>query len=178
MKYHGFSNVDGDGVTFIKIENQRDGTIDKLIVGMHVDDGIVCASSKEVYEKLVADLQKDFVLRLHGELRGYLGCKIVQDLLKGTVTINQERMLMMYCVDSTCREPSQFSTWAWITPQRGKFFLSQVGVNEASFIKTGCPSRLSSLLLVGAFEKACRGSKRKNTNILFTQLLKRAIQKT
>lgn len=42
MKDHGFSNVDGDGVTFIKIENQRDGTIDKLIVGMHLDDGIVC----------------------------------------------------------------------------------------------------------------------------------------
>ncbi len=28
-------------VTFIKIENQRDGTIDKMIVGMQVDDDIV-----------------------------------------------------------------------------------------------------------------------------------------
>jgi hypothetical protein len=42
-------------------------------------------------EKLVADLQTDFVLDLHGELECYLGCKIVQDLQKGTVTINHEK---------------------------------------------------------------------------------------
>jgi hypothetical protein len=56
MKDHGFTNVDGDGVTFVKIENQRNGSSNKLIVGMHVDDGIVCASSKEIYEKFIVEL--------------------------------------------------------------------------------------------------------------------------
>ena len=91
MKDHGFTNVDGDGVTFVKIENQRSGSSSKLIVGMHVDDGIVCASSKEVYEKFIVELQRDFVLSSHGKLEWYLGCKIIQDMEKGTVTINQEK---------------------------------------------------------------------------------------
>ncbi len=30
MKNHGFTNVDGDGVTFVKIENQWNGTTNKL----------------------------------------------------------------------------------------------------------------------------------------------------
>ena len=91
MKDHGFTNVDGDGVTFVKIENQRNGSSNKLIVGMHVDDGIVCASSKEIYEKFIVELQRDFVLSSHGKLEWYLGCKIIQDMEKGTVTINQEK---------------------------------------------------------------------------------------
>ena len=33
MKDHGFTNVDGDGVTFVKIENQWDGSTNKMIVG-------------------------------------------------------------------------------------------------------------------------------------------------
>ena len=91
MKDHGFTNVDGDGVTFVKIENQRDGSINKLIVGMHVDDGIVCASSEEIYNKFIVEIQRDFVLSSHGKLEWYLGCKIIQDMEKGTVTINQEK---------------------------------------------------------------------------------------
>jgi hypothetical protein len=91
MKDHGFTNVDGDGVTFIKVEKQANGTMSKLIIGMHVDDGIVCASSQEIYEKFIADLQTDFVLSSHGVLEWYLGCKIHQNLQEGTVTINQEK---------------------------------------------------------------------------------------
>ena len=30
MKDHGFTNVDGDGVTFVKIENKRNGSINKM----------------------------------------------------------------------------------------------------------------------------------------------------
>ena len=91
MIKHGFNNVDGDGVTFVKFENQRNGSISKLIIGMYVDDGIVCASNKEVYEKFIAELQKDFVLSSHGKLEWYLGYKIIEDMKKGTVTINQEK---------------------------------------------------------------------------------------
>ncbi len=74
-----------------KIENPRDGSINKLIVGMHVDDGIVCASGEEIYEKFIVELQGDFVLSSHGKLEWYLGCKIIQDMARGTVTINQEK---------------------------------------------------------------------------------------
>ena len=45
----------GDGVTFVKIESQWNDSISKLImlliVGIHLDDGIVCASDNEMYEK-------------------------------------------------------------------------------------------------------------------------------
>ncbi len=53
-------------------------------------DRTICASNKEIYEKFIAELQKDFVLSSHGKLEWYLGCKIIQDMKKGTVTINQE----------------------------------------------------------------------------------------
>ena len=56
-----------------------------------MDDGIVCASREEIYEKFIVELQRDFVLSSHGKLEWYLGCKIVQDKEKGTVTINQEK---------------------------------------------------------------------------------------
>ncbi len=45
MKEHGFNNVDGGGVTFVKIDNQRNGSTSKLIIAIHVNDGIVCAGS-------------------------------------------------------------------------------------------------------------------------------------
>jgi hypothetical protein len=48
MKDHGFTNVDGDGVTFLKIENQWNGSTNKLIVGIHVDDGTVCAVERNI----------------------------------------------------------------------------------------------------------------------------------
>lgn len=73
-------------------------------------------------EKLVTDFQKDFVLSLHGELESYLGCKIVQDLQKGTVTINQEK----YANNVLCRFNMQgakpvfldYTSAGMITPAR------------------------------------------------------------
>ena len=85
------SNVDGDEVTFVKFENQRNGSVNNLIIRMHVHDGIVCVSNKEVYEKFISELLRDFVLSSHGELEWYLGCKIIQDIGKSTFTINQEK---------------------------------------------------------------------------------------
>ena len=74
-----------------------------MIIRMHVDDGIVCVSGKEVYEKFIAELRRDFVVSSHGELEWFLGCKIIQDMEKSTVTINQEN----HSVDSTCRKSNQ-----------------------------------------------------------------------
>jgi hypothetical protein len=56
-----------------------------------VKDGIVCASRKEIYEKFIMEQQGDFVFSSHGKLEWYLGGKIIQDMEKGTVTVNQEK---------------------------------------------------------------------------------------
>ena len=62
-----------------------------IIIGMHVDDKIVCTNNKGLYEELSADLQKEFTLSSQGPLEWYLGCKVVQDLERGTVTLTQEK---------------------------------------------------------------------------------------
>jgi hypothetical protein len=56
-----------------------------------VDDGIVCVSSEEMYERFIVEVQRDFVLSFHGKLEWYLGCKTIQDMEKGKVTINEEK---------------------------------------------------------------------------------------
>jgi hypothetical protein len=89
MARHGYSNVDGDCVTFMKSVRKEDGTSSKIIIGMHVDDGIVATNDVKMYDQLIAELQEDFKLSSYGKLEWYLGCKIEQDLDKGTVTITQ-----------------------------------------------------------------------------------------
>jgi hypothetical protein len=39
LKQHNFLNLDGDGVTFMKEEN-RNGKLCKLVLTVHVDDGL------------------------------------------------------------------------------------------------------------------------------------------
>ncbi len=51
----------------------------------------MCTSNEEMYEKFIVELQRDFVLSTHGKLEWYLGCKIIQDMENGTVSINQEK---------------------------------------------------------------------------------------
>ena len=89
MARHGYTNVDGDCVTFMKNARKEDGTPSKIIIGMHVDDGIVATNDEKMYDQLIAELQEDFKLSSYGKLEWYLGCKIEQDLGKGTVTITQ-----------------------------------------------------------------------------------------
>ena len=48
-----------------------------------------CSSSN--VSKFIAELQRGFILSSQGELDWYLGCKIIQDMEKGTITINQEK---------------------------------------------------------------------------------------
>ena len=91
MHKHGYTNIDGDCVTFSKIKRRADGADSRIIIGMHVDDGIVCTNDEGLYEELIADLQKEFTLSSHGPLEWYLGCKVVQDLERGTVTLTQEK---------------------------------------------------------------------------------------
>ena len=91
MKKHGFDNVDGDGVTFIKRKINSDSRVSRMIVGMHVDDGIVATNDEAMYDELIRDLQKDFTLSSHGVLEWYLGCKVIHDMENGTVKLSQEK---------------------------------------------------------------------------------------
>ena len=91
MHRHGYTNINGDCVTFSKIKVRDDGTVSRIIIGMHVDDGIVCTNDEKLYDELIEDLQKEFLLSSYGPLEWYLGCKVVQDLEQGTVKLTQEK---------------------------------------------------------------------------------------
>ena len=47
FKEHGFHNVDGDGVTFMKERSNADGSKSKIMLALWVDDAI-CATNDEV----------------------------------------------------------------------------------------------------------------------------------
>ena len=85
MARRGYINVDGDCVTFTKSVLRADGTRGRIMIGIHVDAGIIATddeSAKRLYEQLIAELQEDYKLSSYGKLEWYLGCKIEQDLEK------------------------------------------------------------------------------------------------
>jgi len=97
MDKHGFTNVDGDGVTFVKTVRNESGKESKIMIGLHVDDGIVCTNDDKLYEQLISDLKEDYELSSYGELEYYLGCKVVQDLARSSAGSERERSC------TTCR---------------------------------------------------------------------------
>lgn len=51
MARHGYINIEGDCVTFMKSVHKDDGTRSTIIIGMHVDDGVVAADDESMYEQ-------------------------------------------------------------------------------------------------------------------------------
>ena len=96
---HGFENLDSDGVTFKKETVNKDGTVSKLLLTIHVDDAIVATNDDAFYKKFMDELGKSFELSASGKLTWFLGCKVEQDLIKGTVRMSQEK----YCNDVLTR---------------------------------------------------------------------------
>ena len=94
LKQHNFYNLDGDGVTFMKEEN-RNGKMCKLLLTVHVDDGLAACNDEHMYKEFIDELQQDFDLRDCGKLQWFLGCKVEQDIQAGTVRLSQEK----YCND-------------------------------------------------------------------------------
>jgi hypothetical protein len=92
---HGFENLDTDGVTFKKETTKLDGTVSKILLTIHVDDAIVATNDDEYYQKFMDELGTSFELSASGKLTWFLGCKVEQDLVKGTVRMSQEK----YCND-------------------------------------------------------------------------------
>ena len=101
LKQHNFLNLDGDGVTIMKEEN-RNGKLYKLLLTVHVDDGLAACNDENMYKQFIDELQQDFDLSDSGRLQWFLGCKVEQDISTGTVRLSQEK----YCNDilkSQCR---------------------------------------------------------------------------
>jgi hypothetical protein len=94
LKQHNFLNLDGDGVTFMKEEN-RNGKLCKLLLTVHVDDGLAACNAENMYKQFIDELQQDFDLSDNGKLQWFLGCKVEQDISAGTVRLSQEK----YCYD-------------------------------------------------------------------------------
>ena len=92
---YGFVNVDNDGVTFVKNVNKDDGTQSKILLSIHVDDGLAACSDETMYKEFIAAMSKDFDLSDSGELKWFLGGKVEQDRKKGIVRLSQEQ----YCND-------------------------------------------------------------------------------
>jgi len=60
-----------------------------------VDDVIVATNDDKCYQKFMDELGTSFELSASGKLTRFLGCKVEQDLVKGTVRMSQEK----YCND-------------------------------------------------------------------------------
>ena len=81
---YGFVNVDNDGVTSVKNVNNdvfdkwigSDGTQSKILLSIHVDDGLAVCSDETMYKEFIADMSKDFDLSDSGELKWFLGGKV------------------------------------------------------------------------------------------------------
>ena len=84
---YGFVNVDNDGVTFVKNVNKDDGTKSKILMSIHVDDGLAASSDEAMYKEFIAAMSKDFDLSDSGKLKWFLGGKVEQDRKKGIVRI-------------------------------------------------------------------------------------------
>ena len=95
LKTYGFTNLDDDGVTYIKRQHNDTRPDSKIILSMHVDDGLAASNDPVMYQAFLDALRKDFDLSDCGELSWLLGCKVEQDLTAGTVRLTQAK----YCND-------------------------------------------------------------------------------
>jgi hypothetical protein len=59
LKQYNFYNLDGDGVTFLK-EETRNGKLCKLLLTVHVDDGLAACNDENMYNQFIEELQLDF----------------------------------------------------------------------------------------------------------------------
>jgi hypothetical protein len=76
---YGFTNIDGDGVTYVKTQLDEKGFESKILMSIHVDDGIAASNNERMYKEFIAAMSKDFDLSDSGELKWFLGCKVEQD---------------------------------------------------------------------------------------------------
>ena len=65
---YGFKNIDSDGVTWMKEEVRSSDAPSKLLLTIHVDDGLAACNDPRMYQAFLKALSKDFDLSDCGEL--------------------------------------------------------------------------------------------------------------
>jgi len=90
---YGFTNVDNDGVTFVKNVRKDNRSLSKILLSIHVDDGLAACSDEVMYKNFIDAMSKDFDLSDSREFKWFLGGKVEQDREKGVVRLSQEQ----YC---------------------------------------------------------------------------------
>jgi hypothetical protein len=91
VAHYGFEKIDSDGVTWVKAGKKECGAETKLLLTVHVDDGLADCNDPDMYMAFLDALSKDFDLSDSGELSWLLGCKVEQS--PGKVRLHQEK----YC---------------------------------------------------------------------------------
>jgi len=86
-------------MTFKKGTTKADGTMSTLLLSIHVDDAIVATNNDKYYDTQKDELGQSLELSASCKLTWFLGCKLEQDLIKGTVHMSQEK----YCNDVLTR---------------------------------------------------------------------------
>ena len=81
--------MDNNGVIFVKNVKKDDGSVSTILLGIHVDHGLVACSDKAMYKEFIAAMSKDFDLSDSGELKWFLDGKVGQDPGKGIVRLSQ-----------------------------------------------------------------------------------------
>lgn len=61
---HGFENLDTDGVTFIKQRTNADKSVSKMMLSIHVDDGLAASNDNAMYQQFLQELRTDFELNV------------------------------------------------------------------------------------------------------------------
>ena len=96
---YGFTNIDEDGMTYVKTQKNQSGKESNILLSIHVDDGIAACNDEKMCKDFIAAMSKDLDLSDSGELKWFLGCKVeqdeVKDEVKGTAWLIQEQ----YCTD-------------------------------------------------------------------------------
>ena len=77
----------------------KDGSKLKIIIPVHVDDGLVATNSPELWEWLKVELNKDFAMN-DGAANLFLGIKIDYDRERGLLSLSQKAYVdLLACGD-------------------------------------------------------------------------------
>jgi len=55
---YGFTNVDNDGVTFVQNVRKVDRSLSKILLSIHVEDGLAACSDEAMYKEFIDFMSK------------------------------------------------------------------------------------------------------------------------
>ena len=76
--------------------------MEDIYVSTHVDDCLICCKSAMTMSKFKQELLTRFQGTDEGEVKEYLGCKVIRDRAARTGKMVKQDMLSVYCVLLEC----------------------------------------------------------------------------